>query len=242
MHQITVNNISIDLVRKNIKNIHLAVYPPAGRVRLSAPLRAGDETIRLFIISKLPWIQKQQRKFEGREILSPREYKNGESHYFQGMKYLLQVIESDAPPQVILRNHACMELYVRPSAPISKRQKIMTEWYRAQLKQVIPEFIEKWEKKIGVSVAQWRVKAMKTRWGSCNIKKKRIWINLELAKKSLPCLEYVIVHEMVHLLERYHNGGFRHHMDTFLPNWKQFKNELNRFPPGHGDMLRAYSK
>ena len=237
MRQITVSNISIDLVRKNIKNIHLAIYPPTGRVRVSAPIRISDEAIRLFIISKLPWIKRQQQKFDGQTRPSPKEYKNGESHYFQGMRYLLNVIETDAPPGVILRDHTHMDLYVRSATPVSKRHKIMTEWYRAQLKQAIPEFIEKWEKKIGISVAQWRVKAMKTRWGSCNIKKKRIWINLELAKRSLPCLECVIVHEMVHLLERRHNGDFYHHMDKLLPNWKQIKQELKKFAMGHGEPL-----
>lgn len=147
----------------------------------------------------------------------------------------MNVIEIDAPPKVILRDHTCIDLYVRPGAPVYKRHSIMTEWYRARLKHVIPELIEKWETKIGIRVAQWRVKAMITRWGTCNIDKKRIWINLELAKLPLSCLEYIIVHEMVHLLERRHNGAFYRHMDKFLPGWKQIKNELKKFPVGHYD-------
>jgi predicted metal-dependent hydrolase len=235
MRKITISNISIDLVRKNIKNIHLTISPPTGEVRVSAPVRISDEAIRVFIISKLPWIKRQQQKFVGHTRPSPKEYKNGEYHYFQGMRYLLNVVETNAPPGVMLRDHTCIDLFIRPSTPVSKRREIMIEWYRTQLKQAVPEFIEKWEKKIGISVAEWRIKAMKTRWGSCNIKKKRIWINLELAKKSLPCLEYVIVHELVHLLERRHNGDFYHHMDHFLPNWKQIKQELKNFPMGNED-------
>lgn len=231
----TVSNIGIDVVRKNIKNIHLAVYPPTGRVRIAAPLRVNDDAIRLFIISKLTWIKRQQRRFEGQERLSPREYKNRESHYFQGMRYLLNVVETDAPPKVVLRNKTYIDLYVRPETPVSKRHEIMTEWYRAQLKKIIPELIKKWEKRMSVSVEEWRVKLMKTKWGSCNIEKKRIWINLELAKKPIQCLEYIIVHEMIHLLERYHNDGFLNYMDTFLPNWKQSKKELNKLPVSHAD-------
>lgn len=231
----TVSNIGIDVVRKNIKNIHLAVYPPTGRVRIAAPLRVNDDAIRLFIISKLTWIKRQQRRFEGQERLSPREYKNRESHYFQGMRYLLNVVETDAPPKVVLRNKTYIDLHVRPETPVSKRHEIMTEWYRAQLKKIIPELIKKWEKRMSVLVEEWRVKLMKTKWGSCNIEKKRIWINLELAKKPIQCLEYIIVHEMIHLLERHHNDGFLNCMGTFLPNWKQSKKELNKLPVSHAD-------
>lgn len=229
----TVSNIGIDVVRKNIKNIHLAVYPPTGRVRIAAPLRVNDDAIRLFIISKLTWIKRQQRKFEGQERLSPREYKNRESHYFQGMRYLLNIIETDAPPKVVLRNKTYIDLHISPETPVSKRHEIMTEWYRAQLKKIIPELIKIWEKRMSVSVKEWRVKLMKTKWGSCNIEKKRIWINLELAKKPIQCLEYIIVHEMIHLLERHHNDGFLNYMETFLPNWKQLKKELNKLPVSH---------
>jgi len=233
MQQMTVSNIGIDVVRKNIKNIHLAVYPPTGRVRIAAPLRVNDDAIRLFIISKLTWIKRQQRKFEGQERLSPREYKNRESHYFQGMRYLLNIIETDAPPKVVLRNKTYIDLHISPETPVSKRHEIMTEWYRAQLKKIIPELIKIWEKRMSVSVKEWRVKLMKTKWGSCNIEKKRIWINLELAKKPIQCLEYIIVHEMIHLLERHHNDGFLNYMETFLPNWKQLKKELNKLPVSH---------
>jgi predicted metal-dependent hydrolase len=235
MEQITVSNIKIDVVRKNIKNIHLAVYPPKGRVRIAAPLKVNDDAIRLFAISKLGWIKRHQRRFEDQERITPREYKNRESHYFQGKRYLLNIIEADAPPRVVLKNKTYIELYVRPGTPVEKRHKILTEWYRAELKKQIPAMIEKWENVLNIKVNDWQVKQMKTKWGSCVTEKKRIWINLELAKKSEFCLEYIIVHEMVHLLERHHNDRFLYYMDKYLPNWKQLKKELTKLPVSHAD-------
>ena len=235
MEQMTVSNIKIDVVRKDIKSIHLAVYPPTGRVRIAAPLRVNEDAIRLFAVSKLGWIKRRQRIFEGQERLSPREYKNRESHYFQGKRYLLNVIEANAQPKIVLRSKTYIDLYVRQETPIAKRHVIMNEWYRVQLKKQIPELIEKWEKKLNVKVGERQVKLMKTKWGSCTIKKKRIWINLELAKKPIHCLEYIIVHEMVHLIERHHNDKFLCDMATYLPNWKQLKKDLNKFPVSHAD-------
>ncbi len=235
MDQITISSIKIDVVRKDIKNIHLAVYPPTGRVRIAAPLRVNEDTIRLFAISKLGWIKRHQSKFEGQERISPREYKNRESHYFQGRRYLLNIIEADAPPKVVIKNKTYIELYVKPGTPVAKRHQIMNEWYRRELKKIIPEHIEKWEKRMNLKVNEWQVKLMKTKWGSCNIDKRRIWLNLELAKKPIHCLEYIIVHEMVHLMERNHNEKFLYYMDTYLPNWKQLNKELNKLPVSHAD-------
>lgn len=235
MEQITIRNIKIDVVRKNIKNIHLAVYPPTGRVRIAVPLRVNEDAIRLFTISKLAWIKRHQRKFKEQERITPREYKNRESHYFQGRRYLLNIIEIDAPPKVALKNKTYMDLYLRPETQISKRHEIMKEWYRKELKKIIPELIGKWEKRMNLKVNEWQVKLMKIKWGSCNIGKKRIWLNLELAKKPVNCLEYIIVHEMVHLLERHHNDKFLFYMETYLPNWKQLKTELNKLPVSHAN-------
>lgn len=235
MEQITISDIKIDIIRKEIKNIHLAVYPPIGRVRLAAPRQVNDDTIRLFAISKLGWIKRRQRKFVDQERLLPREYKNRESHYFQGRRYLLNIIEANLSPKVILRNKTTINLQIRPETPVSKRHKIMTEWYRFQLKKQIPSLIKKWEALMNIKVSEWHVKQMKTKWGSCNIEKKKIWLNLELAKKPEHCLEYIIVHEMVHFLERRHNDKFIHHLETFLPNWKQLKVELNKLPITHAD-------
>lgn len=233
MEQITVSNIDIDVVHKDIKNIHLAVYPPAGRVRIAAPLKVTDDAIRLFAISKIGWIKRHQRKFIGQERITPRKYKNRESHYFQGHRYLLNIIEKDVAPQIVIRNKTYLDMYVRPGATIEKRHEIMTEWYRAQLKQQLPELFAKWEKVMNIKVADWQVKQMKTKWGSCNIEKKRVWINLELAKKPEHLLEYIIVHEMVHLKERHHNEKFQYYLDRYLPNWKQLKTALNKMPVSH---------
>lgn len=229
------SNLDIDVVRKNIKNMHLAVYPPTGRVRIAAPLRVDDEAVRLFAISKIAWIRKHQRNFVAQDRQSPREYKQRESHYFQGKRYLLRITEEEAPARVELKTKTYIDLSVRPNSTLEQRQTILNEWYRKELKKLIPEIIEKWEKKIGVSVAEWQVKQMKTKWGTCNIEEKRIWINLELAKKPIHCLEYIIVHEMIHLLERHHNDRFMALMDKFIPQWKFFKEELNRLPVSHGE-------
>jgi predicted metal-dependent hydrolase len=235
MEQLLIRDIKIDVVRKHIKNIHLAVYPPTGRVRIAAPMEVNSDTIRLFAVSKLGWIKQLQRQFESQERIPKRDYKNRESHYFQGRRYLIHIIEKEARPKVIIRNKTYIDLYVRPQAPVEKRHEIMTEWYRAQLKKQIPAIIEKWEKRLDMNGTGWKVKRMKTKWGSCNIEEKRIWINLELAKKPPGCLEYIIVHEMVHLMERHHNEQFLYYMDKFLPTWKQLKSELNKLPVSHAD-------
>ncbi|MBN2603265.1 MAG: M48 family metallopeptidase [Candidatus Thermoplasmatota archaeon] len=235
MEQITISDIKIDVIRKDIKNIHLGVYPPLGRVRIAAPLNVSDDAIRLFAISKLSWIKRHQRKFAEQERMTPREYKDRESHYFQGRRYLMNVIETDATPRIVLRNKAYIELYVRPGTLVEKRHQILNEWYRGELKKQIPAIIEKWERIIGVKVNDWRVKQMKTKWGSCIIEKKRIWLNLELAKKPVVCLEYIIVHEMIHLLERHHNDRFLNYMDHYLPNWRQLKAQLNSLPVSHAE-------
>lgn len=229
------DQLSIDLVRKEIKNMHLAVYPPTGRVRIAAPLRINDEAVRLFAISKIAWIRKQQRNFEAQDRQPPRQYVERESHYFQGKRYLLRVIEKDAAPHVVLKAKTYIELYVRPDASTEQRQSILNEWYRTELKKQIQPLVDKWQEKIGVLVDDWQVKQMKTKWGTCNIEKKRIWINLELAKKPIQCLEYIVVHEMIHLLERHHNDRFLSLMENYMPQWKFYKEELNRLPVRDGE-------
>lgn len=235
MHQIEVSNFSIDVIRKSIKNMHLSVYPPTGRVRIAAPLNVDDEAVKLFAISKLAWIKKNQRKFEMQDRQTPRVFEQRESHYFEGKRYLLRVTEQNAPPRVEIKTKTYIDLFIRPNASLEQRQNCINEWYRKQLKNQIPQLIKKWEPIIGVSVSDWGVKQMKTKWGTCNIEQKRIWINLELAKKPHNCLEYIIVHEMIHLIERHHNDNFLAHLDKNLPKWKLFKDELNRLPVSHGE-------
>lgn len=230
MHQIKLGNIEIEVVRKDIKNLHLAVYPPNGRVRIAAPLRINDDLVRLFALSKLAWIKKHQAHFKAQTRQTEKEYLSGESHYFKGQRYLLNLIEHNAPAKVIIRNKTYLDIYVRTGSTKQQREKVMKEWYRRELKNDLPALIAKWQVIIGVTVADWGVKSMRTNWGSCNIKAKRIWLNLELAKKPIHSLEYVIVHEMVHLLEKYHNDRFKAYMDKFMPQWRLYKDELNRAP------------
>lgn len=233
MHQITVSDLVVDVVRKDIKNLHLAVYPPDGRVRVAAPLLVNDEAVRLAVISRLAWIRRQQGKFEKQERQSAREFVSGESHYYQGRRYLLNVVYRDSAPAVAVRNNTTLDLSVRPGSDTAQRERVLLAWYRRQLKQLIPPLVAKWEAIIGVEVAEWRVKQMKTRWGACNPDARRIWLNLELIKKPASCLEYIVVHEMVHLLERRHDEQFTAHMDKFLPQWRLVRDELNQAPLGH---------
>ncbi|MGH2496968.1 MAG: M48 family metallopeptidase [Ktedonobacteraceae bacterium] len=232
-HQIIVNDFVVDVVRKDIKNLHLGVYPPAGRVRVAAPMRVNDEAVRLFTISRLGWIQRQQAKFAAQERQTTREYVSGESHYYQGHRYLLNVTYRKGAPAIVIRNNKIMDLCARPGSDTAQRERVLTTWYRRRLKEEIAPLIEKWEAAMGVQVAEWSVKQMKTRWGTCNIEARRIWLNLELIKKPVHCLEYIIVHEMIHLLERHHNERFVAHMNTFMPLWQFYREELNREPLGH---------
>ena len=234
-HYIDVSGIQVEVVRKAIKNLHLGVYPPAGRVRVAVPMQIDDEAIRLAVISKLSWIHRQQARFAEQPRQSQREMVSGESHYFQGRRYRLRVIEENASPRVLLKGNATLYLYVRPGTDADKRERILNEWYRRELKALLPDLITKWESEIGVQVADWGVKKMKTRWGTCNISACRIWVNLELAKKPLQCLEYILVHEMLHLIERHHNDHFKELMDRFMPQWRLYRAELNRAPLGHED-------
>ena len=230
--QITLGDISIDVVQKDIKNIHLSVYPPAGRVRISAPRRINMDTIRVFTISRLGWIRKQQNKFLNQARETPRECITRESHYYLGKRYLLQVIEHNAPPKVTII-HDMIELCVRPHTSQKKRQEIMDEWYRKGLREFAPAIIARYEQIMGVKVHELGIKKMRTRWGTCSRARKRVWLNLELAKKPREYIEYIVVHEMVHLLEKHHNGSFAAYMDKFLPKWRHYKEALNRIPLRH---------
>jgi len=227
--RLELDDIVADVVRKDIKNVHLRVYPPTGTVRISAPLKMKLDTIRIFAISKIGWIRKQQQKLNDQECESRREYLDRESHYLWGKRYLLKVVEKNAAPVVKL-NNSDMVLQIRPGATEAKRRSVVDEWYRQQVKEEASSLIEKWEREMEVSVENFIVRRMKTRWGSCTPDSCTIRLNLELAKKSLKCLEYVIVHELAHLLEPSHNSRFIALMDQFLPKWRFCRVELNRLP------------
>lgn len=226
MINIIISDIDIQIIKKKIKNIRLSVHPPDGRVRLAVPEKMKDADIKSFVKSKVSWIEKQRSKFELQEEQVPNKFISGEEHLYLGEKFVLNIFEPRGKQYVDLENNN-INLYIKPNSTLEKRESILNEWYREQLKNLIPIYIKKWESIMGVKVEEFGVKRMKTRWGSCNIQAKRIWINLELAKKGPRCLEYIVVHEMVHLLEKGHNVKFYSYMDKFLPNWKSIKAELN---------------
>lgn len=233
VENIEVANFQIEIVRKAIKNMLLAVYPPDGKIRIAAPLNADGEVVRLFAISKLSWIKKQIKKFQEQARETPREYLSSESHYFFGKRYLLKLTQAQGPNKVVIKGIQTIEI-ITPEKPTPETAaKLLKAWYRKELKKRIPELLEKWEKIIGVKANEWGVKQMRTKWGSCNVADKRIWLNLELAKKPIVCLEYVIVHELVHLLERNHNAKYIAYLDQFMPNWRIYRDELNRLPIPH---------
>ncbi len=231
--QITVADYKIDVVRKSIKNLHLSVYPPTGRIRIAVPKQMDDESIRLHVVSKLGWIKKHIARFEQVQRLSHREYITGESHYLEGKRYLLNVIPDSSINMIKLRGGAYIDLYEKPGIPIWHRPLMLQEWYRARLKARVEPLINKWQDIIGVQINEWAIKQMKTKWGTCNIIAKRIWINLELAKKPEDSLEYIIVHELLHLLEKHHNDNFKSLMDQYLPDWRVRKDRLNKLPLSH---------
>ena len=231
-YKLIVSGMQVEVVRKEIKNLHVGVYPPDGRVRVAAPLRLDQEAVRLAVISRWAWIQRQKKVFRQQIRQSQRELVTGESHYVQGRRYRLRVIECDGVPSVNLSN-TTLELRVRPGSDRDKRDAVLQNWYRKQLKAQLPALVDKWEPIVGVRVADTRIKRMKTRWGSCRVESRRIWLNLELAKKPVACLEYILVHEMIHLLERHHTDRFRELMDRFMPNWRIYRDELNRAPLAH---------
>lgn len=234
-HQISVSGIDVTVVRKKIKNLHLAVYPPNGRVRIAVPLHVDDEAVRLAVISKLGWIRKKQKAFEGQFRQTRREMVSGESIYFKGSRFRLRVVERPGQSEVLLRKKTVLELFVCPGTSRDKREQVLYRWYRSEMKAMLPDLIAKWEPILEIRVAVWGVKRMKTRWGSCNPNAKRIWLNLELIKKPIQCLEYVLAHEMVHLLEPSHNDRFKGLMDQFYPAWRSSRDELNKAPLAHED-------
>lgn len=230
--QINLGEIEVDVVLKDIKNVHLSVYPPTGRVRISAPKRMSMETIRVFAISKLGWIKQQQNTLRQQERETPRDYVERESHYVWGKRYLLSIVEKDAKPCVELQ-HSRILLQVRPATSDEKKQALVEAWYREQIKKAMPPLIGKWESQLGVKVERFFVQRMKTKWGSCSPTTRSIRLNTDLAKKPPHCLEYIVIHEMTHLLEPTHNARFVALMDAHVPQWRQYRDMLNRLPVAH---------
>jgi hypothetical protein len=231
MH-IMLGNIRVDIVYKNIKHVHLSVYPPIGKVRISAPKRMKPDTIRVFAISKLGWIKRQQAILRKQERETPREYLDRESHYYLGRRYLMKLIDHQTGAGVYIKTET-IEVHVRGESSSEKAQNALQNWYRERIRQIGGELIEKWQPIIGVKVSEFKIKVMKTKWGTCNPSDRRIWLNLELAKKPMDCIEYIVVHEMTHILARKHDDAFIKYMNKFLPKWKSYREDLNRSPLRH---------
>jgi predicted metal-dependent hydrolase len=226
--RITVSGVDVEVVRKDIKNLHLGVYPPSGRVRVAAPLAISDDAVRLAVIEKLAWIKRQQLGFSEQPRQSPREMVSGESHYFLGRRYRLHVHEHEGAPRIAVRGLRMLDLFVRPDSTTEQREAVLHQWYREKLRELVPPLLARWERVMRVKAADWRIKKMRTKWGTCSIGAGRIWLNLELAKKPVRCIEYVLVHEIVHLLEPHHGERFSALMTQFLPDWPRARAELQQ--------------
>lgn len=232
MAQISIANIAIDVIYKNIKNVHLSVYPPSGKVRISAPVHMNIETIRVFAISKLGWIKQQQATLSKQARETPREYLDRESHYYLGRRYLMKLIDHQQASGVFIK-HDIIEVHQRGDSAPGKAKNALQIWYRDEIRRIGGELIKKWEPKLGVEVYEYGIKLMKTKWGTCNSAERRIWLNLELVKKPVECIEYIVVHEMVHIIERKHDDNFIKLINKHLPKWKFYREELNRSPLRH---------
>lgn len=227
---LVIGGISVDVFRKDIKNLHINVMPPNGRVRVAIPFNVNDDRVRSAVITKFAWIKKQQAEFENQPRQSPREMVEGESHYLLGRRYRLKIIDGKGQAQISTQGANTIVLAMSSSLDKKKRLKLLDEWYREQLRKRLPDLFLKWQSIIGVEVAYYGIRKMKTKWGSCNIEQKRILLNSELIKKPVPCIEYILVHELVHILERKHNKHFKAYMDQFMPDWEMRRDLLNNSP------------
>ncbi len=226
---LTIRGIDIDVIYKDIKNLHIGVYPPMGRVRVAAPERLDDDQVRLAVIQRLPWIKRQRQQLQATERQSEREMVAGESHYVWGIRHRLKVVERPGRAHIESEGSRLI-LYVPEGTSSERRLEVLDHWYREQLRQMIPDLISKWEAKLEVSVPRWSIRRMKTKWGSCNRETRHIWFNVELAKKHPDSLEYIVAHEMTHYLERNHGERFTKLMDGSMHDWRSRRESLNSAP------------
>lgn len=226
-YSLNIEGIEVTVIKKRLKHLNLAVLSPDGRVRVSVPSRVSDDSLREYILSKMSWIKKNQLKFSSQVRLPKSVYATGEVHYFLGKRYFLNVIFSTKRPRVGVRDDEFIDLYVPENSSVLFREKVLEKWYRKEMQSLLPDLVVKWEGIVGVRSSGVGVRRMKTRWGTCYIRTRKIWLNLELMKRSLSCIEYVLMHELVHLLEKYHNENFRFLMTGFMPDWRVYKDELN---------------
>lgn len=231
--ELIVADLPIQVERKRaLKNMYLRVYPPDGRVKITAPISTSEDTIKQYILRKMPEINKVREKMVGQKRQTKREYVSGESHYLWGKAYRLQVINDGKKRDVEKKSNKII-LTVPGDSSIELKEHLITEWYRKELKRCIPAVLERCQKRMGVYANEWRVKNMTTKWGTCNIPEKRIWLNLQLVKKPPECLEYIIIHELVHLIERNHTEKFQALVEEYFPTWREVKRTLNEAPLEH---------
>ena len=224
-NHIEIDGIVIEILRKPIKNMHLRIYPPDGLVRVSAPLRLSLQHIREQLESKRKWLHAQRARLQAQPVITEPLMQTGESHYFLGHAYTLRVSNGAAPTKISLKDNELL-LSAAQNSTAMERKALLKQWYRSQMQSLVPDLITKWQPLMGVSVAAWGAKTMKSRWGSCNTRARRIWLNLVLMQKPIICLEYVLIHEMVHLLEASHNARFYQLMDRFMPEWRTHQKAL----------------
>lgn len=227
MSTMNVGDLEVEVIKKDIKNIHLGVYPPIGRVRLSAPIDTDNEKIRMFIVSKIPWIRKNQRKFKNKERQSSREFIDRESHYFEGRRYLLKIVIDATKSNSVELNKTTIKMSINSNLDSVKRKDLIENWMRGKLRIRLEPVISKWIDILGVNLIEWKIKKMKTKWGSCNKEARRVWFNLELAKVDDYCLDYIVLHELAHLKYRNHGKEFTSVLDTNMSDWAQRKSQLN---------------
>lgn len=226
---LSVGGIDIDVVYKEIKNLHIGVYPPMGRVRVAAPELLGDDQVRLAVVNRLPWIKRQREQLQAAQRQTIREMVTGESQFVWGSRLRLKVIERPGRVHIEIDGDRLL-LYAPEGTSTDRRRALLDRWYRDQLREAIPAVIAKWERKMRVTVPKWSIRRMKTKWGSCNRETGHIWFNVELAKKHPDCLEYLAVHEMTHLLERGHGEKFTKLMDGYMRDWRTRRDQLNEAP------------
>lgn len=226
---LTVGGLNVDVVSKDIKNLHIGVYPPVGRVRVAAPKSMDDEQIRLAVIRRLPWIQRQRRELMEAERQSKRAFVNGESHYVWGRRRRLRVVEAPGRPSVTVSTER-ITLTCPAGTDAAGRTKIYENWQRRELRSALTELLDRWQARIGREPSGWNIRRMKTKWGTCSRNTGRLSFNLELAKKHPRCVEYIVVHELVHLIEPGHGDRFLALMDEHLPDWRSRRDELNASP------------
>lgn len=225
-----VNGINIEIERKPIKNLHLAVYPPDGRVHVSAPESYTDERIKLFVLKKWVWIIQKRKDTMSYTIQDEREYISGEAHFYKGELYRLKVIRDNTCSHHVELQGDYINVYVYERTTKDNIANVLWDWYKEQVTPTIGLYVAKWEKLLNVKVAEWTIQQMQSSWGKCHKDTGKIMFNLQLAKKPLNCIEYVVAHELTHLIEQNHTDKFRHILGTHFPGWQKIKNELNEFP------------